>query len=80
VFSDPRVPEAQDRINRLGGLASQADMARRWGISRQRVHQLVGGLRFPAVVGYVNGQAVWFAGAADQWREYRELCRAEAAL
>jgi hypothetical protein len=80
VLFDPRMPEVQDGIKRLGGLASQADLARRWGISRQRVHQLTRETGFPSPAGEVNGQPVWFVAAADQWRKYRELYLAEAAL
>jgi hypothetical protein len=80
VLSDPRVPQAQDRIKRLGGLASQADLARRYGITRQRVHQLAREPGFPEPAGHVSRQPVWFAAAADQWLEYRELYLAEAAL
>jgi predicted DNA-binding transcriptional regulator AlpA len=64
----------------VDGVASQADLARRWGLSRQRVHQLVREPAFPAPAGRVSGQPVWFAAEADEWREYRELFLAEAAL
>jgi hypothetical protein len=64
----------------MDGLASQADLARRWGITRQRVNQLTREPGFPAPGGEVNGQPVWFGAAADQWRDYRELLLAEAAV
>jgi hypothetical protein len=72
--------DARRAVARMGGLASQADLARRWGTSRQRVNQLTREPGFPAPGGEVNGQAVWFAAQADHWREYRDLFIAEAAL
>ena len=51
-----------------GGLASQADLARRWGIRRQRVNELVWESGFPAPVGQVNGHPVWLMReASDAW-------------
>ena len=51
-----------------GGLASQADLARRWGLPRQRVHELVRTPDFPRPVGRVNGHPVWLMReASDAW-------------
>lgn len=72
--------DARRTVARMGGLASQADLARRWGLTRQRVHQMIREPGFPAPGGQVNGQPVWFAAVADQWWEYRELYRTGAAL
>jgi hypothetical protein len=37
-WTDPRFPVVREALQGVGGLASQADLGRRWGISRQRVH------------------------------------------
>jgi predicted DNA-binding transcriptional regulator AlpA len=72
--------EARAAVTAVDGIASQADLARRWGYTRQRVHQMIREPAFPKPAGYVNGQAVWFAAEADRWLEHRELFIAEAAL
>jgi hypothetical protein len=66
TFDDARVTLAA-----MQGLASQADLAKRWGVSPQRVHQLVHEAGFPPTAGRVNGERVWFAAEADEWRARR---------
>jgi hypothetical protein len=67
---------ARATLSALGGIASQADLAKRWGVSPQRVHQLVHEAGFPRTAGRVNGERVWFAAEADGWRaERRNLVR-----
>ena len=63
----------------VGGLVSQADLARRWKLSKPRIHQLVQHETFPEPATMVNGQPVWFAQHADLWLEHRELLQARAA-
>src|SRR4051812_27961443 len=53
------------------GLASPADLARRWGISRQRGWQLAREPDFPPPIGHVNCQPVYLVAEADEWRESR---------
>jgi hypothetical protein len=60
--------DAHEVLEAAGGLASQADLARRWGIARQRVHEVVRAPEFPTPVGQVNGHPVWLAReASDAW-------------
>ena len=66
AFDDARVTLAA-----MQGLASQADLAKRWGVTPQRVHQLVQEPGFPPTAGRVNGERVWFAGEADESRAER---------
>lgn len=72
--------QARAGIQISGGLASQADLARRWGMSRQRVGILVRQPGFPQPAAAVNGQPVWLADEAAIWRQHRELIAAGAAL
>lgn len=51
------------------GLASPTDLARRWGVSRQRGWQLTREPGFPAPIGRVNGHSVYLVAEADEWRE-----------
>jgi hypothetical protein len=66
TFDDARL-----MLGAMQGIASQADLAKRWGVSPQRVHQLVQEAGFPPSAGRVNGERVWFAAEADEWRARR---------
>jgi len=65
-------------LEACGGLASQADLGRRWGLTRQRVWQFVREPAFPEPVMLVNGQPVWLVDEAEDWRRHRELHIARA--
>lgn len=58
-------------IKAAGGLGSVTDLARRWGVSRQRLSQLVGEDDFPKPVCEVNGRPVYLVGECDEWRQAR---------
>lgn len=58
-------------MERMGGLVGRQDLAERWGVSRQRVAQLVAASDFPAPVAIVNGGEVWFADDCERWRSSR---------
>src|SRR3954452_8992321 len=60
----------------VGGLASQADLARRWATSRQRVHQLTQEPDFPEPVAAVSQRRIWIAAEADAWFEHRGQAQA----
>ncbi len=60
--------------------ASAADLCRRWSVTRQRAHQLVGQPGSPQPVARVNGSLVWLVAEADDWLEHRELHLARAAV
>lgn len=79
-LTHPAHEQARAGIQVSGGLASQADLARRWGMSRQRVGILVRQPGFPEPAATVNGQPVWLADEAAIWRQHRELIAAGAAL
>lgn len=67
----------RDALAGCDGLASQADLAKRWRVSRQRVHQLISEPSFPEPVTTVNDHPVWLAAEADTWHENRALMRAQ---
>lgn len=75
-----RFASARDALASVEGLASQADLARRWGLSRQRVHELVREPQFPVPAAIVSGQPAWIAAEADEWLEYRGLFISQACL
>jgi hypothetical protein len=62
-------------IRAAGGLASQADLARRWRVSDARVGQLVALEGFPEPVGMVNDRPVWLAEECDGWKATRRRGR-----
>ena len=66
--SDLTLQKARAAIAFVGGVASQSDLAKRWALSRQRVHRLVRELDFPEPVGDVSGAPVWMVTEADRWR------------
>jgi hypothetical protein len=69
--------EARAALALAGGLASQADLARRWDLSRSRAWQIVREPGFPDAVAQVNGCDVWLVAEVEHWREHeRALCLA----
>jgi hypothetical protein len=54
-------------IERCGGLWSKADMARAWGVSRERARQLATQPDFPERV----GDDRWLAGEVQTWKRER---------
>jgi hypothetical protein len=74
------VDELRAAITRVGGLASQADLGRRWALTRQRVNQMISEPGFPEPITYVSGQRVWVARQADAWRTLRDVHIARARL
>lgn len=54
-------------------LLTQADIARRLGISRQRVHKLVHGpqYKFPAPTLVVGSRRAWSIKDVDDWKKNR---------
>lgn len=60
------------------GIASQADLARRWGVTRQRVWQHSREPGFPRPVAVVNGKPVFVIAEADAWRRDRTMILARA--
>lgn len=77
---DTKIRDASHNIVRDLGIASQADLARRWEISRQRVHVLSRTAPgFPEPVGVVNGAPVWVVAECDEWWPRRAMHRHLAA-
>lgn len=74
-----RAITGEGAISAAGGLASQADLARRWGMSRQRVHQLIPEPYFRAPAGLINRQPVWLPDEADHWYRSRSAFLARCA-
>jgi hypothetical protein len=56
------------QIIRAGGLVSAADLARDWGLTRQRLTVLQRAQGFPEPVGEVNGRPVWLGNETSEWR------------
>jgi hypothetical protein len=61
---------ARDAIARAGGLFTLADLARRWGVTQQRVSQLAARDDFPApiVTGETGATRVYLGVEVDAWR------------
>jgi len=74
-----RSSAVREVLQGVGGLASQADLARRWDITRQRVHQLTHEPDFPEPVAALSQQPVWIAAEADAWFRHREAVQARRA-
>jgi len=62
--------ELRHSINSFGGLANQADLARRWSISRPRMCELVRKPDFPTPVTTISGgkSPLWAISEAEEWR------------
>lgn len=58
-------------LEQHGGLVGRAELATRWGVSRQRVAQLVAHTDFPEPVGRANGGDVWLLDECEAWRGSR---------
>lgn len=54
-------------MSELEQLLTGADVARRLGVSRERVRQLAERDDFPAPLGRVGNYIVWRAGDVDAW-------------
>src|SRR5262245_57322054 len=78
-WTDPRSPVVREALQRVGALASQADLARRWGISRQRVHQLTREVDVPKPAATIGGQGAWIVEEVDAWFCHHEELRAAQA-
>jgi hypothetical protein len=65
---DTRAAAAAAAIEEAGGLVSAADLARDWGVTKQRVHVAVRSADFPAALTTVSGRPVWARCQTDQWR------------
>jgi hypothetical protein len=72
-MADPS--RAANRLRRAiaagGGIATQAELARHWGVNRARARQLAGEPGFPAPVATIGGSDVWAVGEVDAWRAER---------
>ena len=69
----PAPDDAQEMralIERVGGVATVVDLALRWDISRQRVHELTQHPSFPKPVAMIGGGrvALYSIAEADDWR------------
>lgn len=76
----PAFVAAREALAAADGLAGQVDLAARWGLSKQRVSQLVREPAFPRPVGVVAGRPVWLSAEADRWLSVRELVLARARV
>jgi predicted DNA-binding transcriptional regulator AlpA len=67
------------RVDSQTELVIAADIAKRLGISPQRVHVLVSGPGFPKPVGKLGRSAVWRWSSVERWaRETGRLSAAES--
>lgn len=63
--------ELRKVIELAGGLANQSDLARRWGMSRQAVHDMTQRPDFPAPATTIGDRPVWSVEECDRWRGRR---------
>lgn len=56
-------------IEQVGGIASAADLARRWGISRGAVSELARREDFPVPLPHTGAHRMWAVSEADAWWE-----------
>lgn len=54
-------------IEQVGGIASAADLARRWGISRGAVSELTRHEDFPVPLPHTGAHRMWAVSEADAW-------------
>jgi hypothetical protein len=59
-------------LARHGGLCTAADLATRWGVTRQRVAQLSELEGFPEPIRTAGGTRLWLTSEADHWRNGRQ--------
>jgi hypothetical protein len=64
-------------IEQVGGIASAADLARRWGISRGAVSELARREDFPVPLPHTGAHRMWAIVEADAWWA-RRRARAES--
>lgn len=68
------------QIDKAGGLATLAGLARRYGLSAQRMSQLAHSETFPAPLRLVGGGDVYSVAEVDAWRERRAETRERGNL
>ncbi len=54
-------------IEQVGGIASAADLARRWGISRGAMSELARREDFPVPLPHTGAHRMWAVSEADAW-------------
>src|SRR5919202_6125437 len=74
------IDEARDLVvhklvAQAGGLAGTGDLARRLGVTRQRVQQLSCDPRFPKPIGVAGGRPVWLIAEVEGWQDDRAAHR-----
>jgi hypothetical protein len=63
-------------IEQVGGIASAADLARRWGISRGAVSELTRHEDFPVPLPHTGAHRMWAVSEADAfWARHRAEAR-----
>jgi hypothetical protein len=62
------MPDIRRQLAAHGGLHSIADLARRWGVSKQRARELTMHPDFPKPILTAGGDRLWLASEADQFR------------
>jgi hypothetical protein len=55
-------------IEDAGGLHSVADLAKRWGVTRARAHEMTGQRGFPEPLIYVGRSPLYLGEEVDVWR------------
>ncbi len=65
------IAEAAWRIlNQTGGLIDRVDIAKRYGLSRQRAFQMTANNIFPKPVAEIGGRPVWLTVHVDRYRAH----------
>lgn len=65
------IDATREAVAECGGLVGASDIARRWGLSKQRVAQLIASASFPEPLAGHGAPARWLAYEVDEWREER---------
>lgn len=65
--------ELRDLIARAGGLVHKAELAKRWGVSRQRINELVAMPDFPQPVNPESRYKLYGWYECDAWRQVKRL-------
>lgn len=61
--------DLRDAIKAAGGLLTQADIARRYSVSKERAAEIVSSAGYPAPLeGKIGRSLVWIGNEVDAWR------------
>jgi hypothetical protein len=68
VLRSRSVSKLRSLIDQAGGLHTRTGLAKRWGVSKTYVSEVVRREDFPRPITQVDGREVWTGEDADAWR------------